>query len=131
MKKVIAVLTLTLLCATPLLAQQHHSGPNSPAPVHNGPWWKEKSSIFKEAFIAGYKAGSEHVAGHLLDINKFPGSELIPGLDSFYKDFRNSGILIDDALTYVEDQMRGIPDDKLNAELLKMRAAAAPAASVE
>ena len=98
--------------------------------VHNGLWWEEKSGLFKEAFVGGYKAGSMHVAGHPLDVNKFPATELIDGLDHFYKDFRNRNILIDDALSYVEDQMRGVPDDKLAAEVLKMRAAAAPA-SVE
>jgi hypothetical protein len=67
-----------------------------------------------------------HAAGHPLDINAFPASELIDGLDSFYKDFRNRNILVDDALSYIVDQLRGASDDKLKDELLKMRAAAAP-----
>jgi|SRR6185312_3117876 len=132
MKKLLSLCLVTLCCtaACALPRQSHHISPNAPPAVHNGLWWGEKSGTFKEAFLGGYKAGSMHVAGHPLDVNKFPATELIDGLDHFYKDFRNRSILIDDALTYVEDQMRGVPDDKLAAEVLKMRAAAAPA-SVE
>jgi len=61
-----------------------------------------------------------------MDVNKFPASELIDGLDHFYKDFRNRNIYVDDALPFVAEQLRGVPDDKLNAELLHLRAAAAP-----
>jgi len=120
-------LALFLGASTLAVAQNARGNPAGPAPVRNGLWWQEKSGLYKEAFLGGYKAGSEHTAGHALDVNKFPGTVLIDGLDHFYKDFRNRSILIADALTYVEDQLRGVPDDKLNAELLKMRAAAAPA----
>lgn len=133
MKKSLGICLATVLCATAFaqpVQQSNHKNPNGPSVVHNGLWWEEKSGLFKEAFVGGYKAGSMHVAGHPLDVNKFPATELIDGLDHFYKDFRNRSILVDDALSYVEDQMRGVPDDKLAAEVLKMRAAAAPA-SVE
>ena len=132
MKKLLSLCLVALCCAAAFARpmQSHHSNPNGPPVVHNGLWWEEKSGLFKEAFVGGYKAGSMHVAGHPLDVNKFPATLLIDGLDRFYKDFRNRSILIDDALSYVEDQMRGFPDDKLATEVLKMRAAAAPA-SVE
>jgi hypothetical protein len=109
-----------------LAAQQKHHPAEGPAPIHNGLWWQSKAPPFHDGFMTGYKSGSAHGAGHQLDINQFPAIELIDGLDSFYKDFRNRSILVDDALTYVQDQLRGVPDDKLNAELLKMRAATAP-----
>ena len=66
-------------------------------------------------------------AGHAVDVNQFPASELVDGLDHFYKDYRNRNILVDDALNYIADELRGAPDDKLKATLLKLRAAAAPA----
>ena len=130
MKKVLALTLAALLCTVALAAAQRGGQKNSgggPPPIHNGLWWQSKSGLFRDGFMTGYKSGSEHASGHSIDINKFPAIELIDGLDSFYKDFRNRNILVDDALTYVQDQLRGFPDDKLNAELLKMRAAAAPA----
>ncbi len=127
MKKLLTLFLAILLCAAPFAAAQHKNHPaEGPPPIHNGLWWANKSSLFRDAFITGYKSGSSHAAGHPIDINQFPAIELVDGIDSFYKDFRNRNILVDDALTYVEDQLRGIPDDKLNAELLKLRAASAP-----
>ena len=115
------------LCITVCGAAQQKGHPaEGPAPIHNGLWWQSKSQLFRDGFMTGYKSGSAHGAGHTLDINQFPAIELIDGLNSFYKDFRNRNVLVDDALTYVQDQLRGAADDKLNAEVLKMRAAAAP-----
>jgi hypothetical protein len=128
MKRLLMFGLAALLCVPAFAAQQRnsHINPNGPAPVHNGLWWQEKSGLFKEAFIGGYKAGAEDTAGHALDVNKFAGSELIDGLNTFYKDFRNRNIMVSNALSYVEDQLSGSADEKLSAELLKMRAAAAP-----
>jgi len=127
MKKLLLVPTLALLTITPVFAQGHGGHPAEGAPpIHNGLWWQNKSGLFRDGFITGYKSGSMHQAGHPLDLNQFPAIELIDGVDSFYKDFRNRNILVDDALTYVQDQLKGVSDEKLNAELLKMRAAAAP-----
>ena len=128
------LLTLMLLSSTVAIAppasralgQDRHPAEAKP-PVHNGLWWDAKSSTFRDAFMTGYKSGSAHAAGHAVEVNQFPVSELVDGLDHFYKDFRNKNILVDDALNYVQDQLRGVADDKLNASLLKMRAAAAPA----
>lgn len=129
MKKNLLMLCLgAFLCATAFAGAQQKGHPaEGPPPVHNGLWWQSKSQLFRDGFITGYKSGSSHAAGHMLDINQFPAIELIDGLDTFYKDFRNRNILVDDGLTYVQDQLRGAPDDKLNAEVLKMRAASAPA----
>jgi hypothetical protein len=102
------------------------SPPLPKPPVHNGIWWKEKSSIFKEAFLGGYKAGELHATGHATDVARFPVSELSDGVDTFYKDFRNRSIVVDDALNYIEDELRGMPDDKLATELQHLRQAAVP-----
>jgi hypothetical protein len=125
MKKFLTITFAFLLCAAPFAVAQH-GNPNGPAPIHNGRWWEEKSGLYKEAFIGGYKAGSKYTAGHPVDVNKFQGSDLIDGLDHFYKDYRNHNIMIEDALHYTEEQLSGVPDEKLKDELLKMRAASAP-----
>ena len=127
MKKLHCLTLVLFLCtASFALAQQHHHPAEGPPPIHNGMWWGAKSQLFRDGFVTGYKSGSLHATGHAIDINQFPSSQLIDGIDSFYKDFRNRTILVDDVLLYVVDQLRGTPDDKLSAELLKMRAAAAP-----
>ncbi len=129
MKKLLGLTFALLLCTTSFAVAQHHNTGHpaeAPPPIHNGLWWQSKSSTFRDGFMTGYKSGTLHTAGHAIDINQFPAIELIDGLDSFYKDFRNRNILVDDALIYIVDQLRGVPDDKLHDELLKMRAAAAP-----
>jgi len=131
MKKLLSFSLVLVLCASAFAAPPQKSHPaEGPPPIHNGLWWQSKAKLFRDGFVTGYKSGSMHDAGHPLDLNQFPAVELIDGLDKFYNDFRNRNILVDDALNYVQDQLRGVPDDKLNAEILKMRAAAAPA-SVE
>ena len=109
---------LLLFCTVAITAQQ-------PKPTHTGTWWKDKSGLYKEAFVSGYKLGAHHAIGHDTDLTPFGVTELVAGVDTFYKDFRNRNIVFSDAIGFVSDQLRGIPDDKLNAELLKMRAAAA------
>jgi hypothetical protein len=98
------------------------------APTHSGAWWKEKSQVFKEGFVGGYKSGAHHAAGKDTPLSKFGAMELVDGVNKFYGDFRNRNIRIDDALEFVADQLAGVPDDKLNAEILKLRAAAVGAA---
>jgi len=130
MKKLLSLTLATLLFATIFAIAQRkavHPPAEGPAPIHNGLWWQSKSPLFRDGFVTGYKSGNAHGAGHSTDINQFPAIELIDGLDSVYKDFRNRNILVDDALLYVCDQLRGVPDEKLNTELLKMRADSAPA----
>jgi hypothetical protein len=121
-KKMFALL-LTLALALPALAQK--------APDHAGTWWKEKSEIYKEAYIAGYKTGAHQEAGHDTSLSKFGAKELTDGLNHFYADFRNRNISINDSIFYVADQLAGVPDEKLNAEILKMRAAAVGVSSDE
>jgi len=127
MKKLLSLTLVTLLCAAAAIAQP---GPrpnmSGPTPIHNGIWWEAKSGLYKEAFIGGYKLGAEKTAGHAVDVNKFPISELTDGLDHFYKDFRNRNIMLPDALKYIEDELRGVDDSILKTELLALRAAAAP-----
>jgi hypothetical protein len=128
MKKLFYIpLAVLLITVSAVTAQQRTGHPaEAPPPIHNGLWWGNKSGLFHDAFVTGYKSGTMHAAGHAVDINQFPTIELVEGVNNFYKDFRNRNILVDDVLNYVQDQLRGVPDEKLNAELLKMRAAAAP-----
>jgi hypothetical protein len=109
-----------LICASALAGAQ-----TKPAVNHDGVWWTGKSPSYREAYIVGYKDGMHHILNHDSDLVKFSSVELSAGVDTFYKDFRNRSINVKEALAFVGDQLRGIPDDKLNAELLKMRAAAA------
>ncbi len=128
MRKLLLACLSVLLCTATLTAQQHRGGhpAEAPPPIHNGLWWQNKSPLFHDGFMTGYKSGSMHTAGHPLDLNQFPAVELIDGVNAVYIDFRNRNILVDDALHYVIDQLKGVSDDALNAELLTMRAAAAP-----
>jgi hypothetical protein len=50
--------------------------------------------------------------------------QLAEGVDEFYKDFRNKGIEVTDAMYYVRDQLRGKSDAELAAELASWRQAA-------
>lgn len=122
--KVLARLACMLLCTTMLIAQQ-------PKVTHNGTWWRDKSPLYKEAFVNGFKSGARSTAGHDTPLSPFGTTELVDGVDKFYKDFRNRNILFNDAMTFVADQLGGMSDDKLNTELLKARAAAAASTPVE
>jgi len=50
--------------------------------------------------------------------------ELREGLDTFYGDFRNKAVQINDALWYVRDQLEGKSSAELAKELEGIRAAA-------
>jgi hypothetical protein len=126
MKRPLLLSFALFLCAAPTFSRAQGHPAEAPPPIHNGIWWQSKSKLFQDAFTTGYKSGSTHASGHPIEITQYPVSELVDGVNHFYKDFRNRNILVDEALIYVIDQLRGIPDDQLNAELLKMRAAAAP-----
>src|SRR5580704_16543505 len=126
MNRILKLTLPILFCGATLSA----SAQQNPV-VHNGHWWTQKSEVYHEGFVIGFKEGMHKTLGHDSDLAKFGYSELVIGVDKFYKDFRNQNINIADALPYVGDQLRGIPDDKLAAELLKMRAAAAGAPNPE
>jgi len=125
MKKILCLFLLIGASAV-AIAQPKHD-----ITSYNGTWWLNKSTVFHEAYITGYKQGMHHVLNHESDLVKFGSVELAAGVDHFYKDFRNRNITVMDALTFVGDQLRGVPDEKLNAELLKMRASAASTTAPE
>jgi hypothetical protein len=89
---------------------------------HAGQWWKDKNSVYREAFVNGFKSGMHHAANHNTELSPFTATVLVDGVNKFYSDFRNLNINIDDALQYVTDQMSGVPDDKLKAQIMKLRA---------
>jgi len=109
-----AVATFVFLIALSASAQK-------PA-FHAGQWWKDKNSVYREAFVNGFKSGMHHAAGHNTELSSFTATVLVDGVNKFYSDFRNLNINIDDALQYVTDQMSGVPDDTLKAHILKLRA---------
>ena len=86
-----------------------------PEVMHNGYWWKDKSDEFKQGFVNGYKDAVNHsaTAKQLAELRGVGTKQLVEGMDAFYHDFRNVMILVDDAMTFVLDQMRHIPDEKL------------------
>ena len=121
MRKLLGLVLAFALLASPLAIAQK-------APlIRDGGWWKEKSTSFREGFVNGYRAALVHSATpkQLADLEGFQSSQAVEGLNAFYGDFRNKLILIDDAIAYVIDQVKGMPDDQLAAELQKMRKAAA------
>jgi hypothetical protein len=125
MKKLAFSLSLGLLLCGPMAAQQ------SKTPNYNGAWWGQKSHVFHEAWVSGYKSGLHQGEGHDTELTKFGPIELVDGLDKFYSDFRNRNINVHDALPFVAAQLSGAPDEKLNAQLLKLRAAAAGSAPAD
>jgi hypothetical protein len=50
--------------------------------------------------------------------------QLVDGVDEFYKDFRNKSILVDTAMRYVKDELRGMTDKQLQDELATFRQSA-------
>jgi hypothetical protein len=117
-------MTATASFAQPIGGPQ--AAQSSTSEPHNGHWWGKKSIIYKEGFVTGYHAGlSKGTPGHPTDMKGLGSQELVEGLNKFYGDFRNTKILVDDALGYVVQEVQGTPDDKLAAMLLKMRQAAA------
>lgn len=119
MKKLMTFMLSLVLCATAFAGQLK--------PRHTGNWWKQKSPTFREAYVSGYKSGKHDGMGKDTNLTPLGERELVDGLDKFYSDFRNRNILFADAIAYVADQLRGVPDDKLAAEILRLRAASASA----
>jgi hypothetical protein len=50
--------------------------------------------------------------------------QLVEGLDEFYKEFRNKNILVDVAMRYVKDELRGKSTKELEDELAAFRQSA-------
>ena len=85
-----------------------------PEVMHNGYWWKDKTDEFKLGFVAGYREALDHTATEKQreQLKGVGTKQVVEGMDAFYHDFRNVMILVDDAMTFVLDQMRHIPDEK-------------------
>jgi hypothetical protein len=65
----------------------------------------------------------------LISYQDFSGirfGQLADGVDEFYKDFRNKGIVVAGAMSYVRDELRGKSAEELQGELSKLRTASAP-----
>jgi hypothetical protein len=118
-KRFVAILVIVLVCACA------HAAENV---KHDGSWWKEKSGIFKEAFIVGYEEGlaQSKSPAHYADWGTDRTRQIVEGLNVFYDDFRNLKIHVDDAMPYVLSQLSGKTDNDLVPELQRLRSTAAP-----
>jgi hypothetical protein len=123
--------TLRAFLATFVLATLTLSVPAQKPPFHAGQWWKDKPETYREAFVNGFKSGMHHVANRDTELSPFTAAVLTTGVNKFYTDFRNENITVTDALQYVADQLSGVPDEKLKAQILKLRAASAGGPSDE
>jgi hypothetical protein len=126
MKAIRTIVIAATLLGSMAFAQEAKS------PAHlDGGWWKAKSELYREAWISGYKSGLHQGEGHDTELTKFGTVALLDGTNKFYADFRNRNINVHEALPFVADQLSGISDEKLNAELLKLRAAAVAGSPAE
>ena len=60
----------------------------------------------------------------MLNYSGLRAGQLVDGVDEFYKDFRNKNILVDVAMRYVKDELRGKTDKELQDELATFRQSA-------
>jgi len=116
MKKRVAWALAMVLLGCGLAGAQE---PKKPEVMHNGYWWKDKSDEFKQGFVNGYRDAVNHAATakQLAELKGVGTKQLVEGMDSFYHDFRNVMILVDDAMTFVLDLMRHVPDEQLESRL--------------
>jgi len=112
MKKLFAILAIAITCAVASASTSHG---------HDGVWWHTKSPEFKEAFIIGYKAGTANASGGHNYLSASTALRYVDGLNSFYNNFRNTNIHVEDAIVYVKDEIDGKDSDTLAAELDTMR----------
>src|ERR1700761_2532891 len=123
--------TLRIVFATFVLATLSLSASAQKPITHGGQWWKDKSETYRQAFVNGFKSGMHHATNRETELSPFTSAVLTAGVNKFYSDFRNENITVTDALQYVADQLSGVPDEKLKAQILKLRAASAGAPSDE
>ncbi len=120
MKRFLTAFLIILVCVSA------HAAENV---KHDGSWWKEKSGIFKEAFIVGYEEGvaQSKSPSQYADWGTDRSRQIVEGLNVFYGDFRNLNIHVDDAMTYVISQLNGKSDNDLAPELQRLRSNAVSA----
>jgi hypothetical protein len=118
---------LACLFAVILFGSAFAAGQQKPATMHNGYWWKEKSDVYKEGFVTGYRDAVDHAATpkQQAELKGVGTQQLIDGMNGFYRDFRNVMILAEDAMTFVLDQARHVPDEKSELRLQRLREGAA------
>jgi len=116
MKKYLAVLLTAGMCATSMAATPKTNG-------HNGVWWRQKSGLFKEAYIDGYSDGEKHDDRAQYELEHV--DQVIDGLNAFYRYASNRGIRVEDAMDYVYNQLQGAPETALATKLQMLRNAVA------
>lgn len=121
MKKLLVVFTL-LFSFSALAARPTHKSTPKPLGtiVHDGLWWRNRQAPYKEGYITGYRQAllKSNASSDILNTHN---EQIISGIDALYKDFRNLNITVEDAIPYVLDELKGVSDDTLKAELQKLR----------
>jgi len=129
MKRFLKLALPVILCvafySATAFAAPHHV---SQAVGHDGTWWQSKSPIFREGFISGYRSGFARAKpSGRSDIASIKPDQMIDGLNTFYKDFRNMNVQVEDTMDYVKDELNGKSDADLATELQTLRKNAADA----
>ncbi len=112
MKKYLAVLLTTGMCATTMAVTPKTYG-------HDGSWWRQKSSLFKEAYIDGYSDGEKHDQQSRYVLEHV--DQVVDGLNAFYRYASNRHISVEDAMDYVYNQLQGSSKIALATQLQKLR----------
>jgi hypothetical protein len=116
MKKYLAVLLTAGMCATSMAATPKTNS-------HDGSWWRQKSSLFKEAYIDGYSDGDKHDQQRQFVLDHI--DQVVDGLNAFYRYASNRHIRVEDAMDYVYNQLQGASQDALATQLQQLRTTAA------
>jgi hypothetical protein len=123
--------------ATLLLAWSVTTAAQQQAPAHDGVWWRQQSSAFKAGYMLGFMEG--HQAGvHALVASVHGDAEtvqfydkqtrlyadvtngqLVAGMDTVYRDFRNLTIPVSQALFVVLRSLRGQLTDREAEDFLR------------
>ena len=141
-----ALVIFALLLALPICVYGQHDR-------RDGNWWKDKTQNEKLDYMVGFFDGME--LGHqfsywgmlkdsgnkeapcISDMNKSYGDygtkyftnvtnyQLVDGLDSFYKDYRNRSIKVHDAVWLVVNSIAGTPQKELDKMIENWRRTAA------
>lgn len=126
-----ALLSLLVLCATACLAQ-----PNAPANtdgMNNGYLWDKggpdekrlyvtgiADGVFLQAVVAATKTGNTSP-----DVSLYPKgfliTDIVQGIDSFYKDRTNVKVPVLFAYLYVMTKIKGAPQQELDAMAARFR----------
>jgi hypothetical protein len=82
---------------------------------------KRGGADVKKASVEEWQACMETPEVVRLSYSGIRPSQLVEGVDEFYKDFRNKNIVVELAMRYVKDELRRMTDKELQDELSDFR----------